>query len=506
MVRRPASASIVALALLCSPLARAAVLEVPAEYPTIQAAIDAAAASGDLVLVAPGTYYEHLSISGKSVDVVSTGGAAVTILDGQGTRRLVTWIGSDVLAGGTIRGFTLRNGQEGVGGAAYAFRARGVLEQCHLHDNHAYNGGATYAVWGASILVVDSVVENNTAFYDGGAGYGVVGWASFERSVLRNNTAGRAGGAVVGAGFCGSGYILESVVTGNTAGEVGGALYTAGTTSCNPAARAVNSLFVGNSAPRGGAIASEFAGRAWLANNTIVGNVAEAGGGFWALEGSYHLILNTIFWGNATPPVFSLTTQWGIPNGLAGSDIEGGVPTGFEGDGTNISADPLFVDPANGDYRLGPGSPCIDAGVPSVSWLAAPAYDLLGAPRPYGDGFDIGAYEASLAQITAVVDLDPNTLNVCNANGWLTAYLTLPEGYDPSKVVVPLTLIDGAIPAIRGELQGGVLALKFDRENVVEYLRPGGDRIVELTVTGEVEGVARFTAKDRIRAVAPCDR
>ena len=37
------------------------------------------------------------------------------------------------------------------------------------------------------------------------------------------------------------------------------------------------------------------------------------------------------------------------------------IQGGFEGEG-NISADPLLLDPENGDCHLVPGSPCIDAG------------------------------------------------------------------------------------------------------------------------------------------------
>jgi uncharacterized repeat protein (TIGR01451 family) len=57
----------------------------------------------------------------------------------------------------------------------------------------------------------------------------------------------------------------------------------------------------------------------------------------------------------------------------------------------NISATPLFVDAANGDYQLQSGSPAIDAG----SATGAPATDFAGTARPQGAAVDIGAFEAT---------------------------------------------------------------------------------------------------------------
>jgi len=59
----------------------------------------------------------------------------------------------------------------------------------------------------------------------------------------------------------------------------------------------------------------------------------------------------------------------------------------------DFTAEPIFVDPANGDFRQAAGSPGVDAG----SSIAAPPYDRLGVPRPQGAAVDVGAYELPAA-------------------------------------------------------------------------------------------------------------
>ena len=63
-------------------------------------------------------------------------------------------------------------------------------------------------------------------------------------------------------------------------------------------------------------------------------------------------IANCILWANGSDEIYNILSS---PLVIF-SDVQGG----YEGGG-NIDADPLFVDPDNGDYRLAAGSPCIDA-------------------------------------------------------------------------------------------------------------------------------------------------
>ncbi len=59
--------------------------------------------------------------------------------------------------------------------------------------------------------------------------------------------------------------------------------------------------------------------------------------------------------------------------------------------GTNVVADPQFVNRASGDYHLMSSSPAIDAAVPSDFSVATP--DFEGITRPQGAAPDIGALE-----------------------------------------------------------------------------------------------------------------
>jgi len=96
-------------------------INVPNDYATIQAAIDAAE-PGDTILVSPGTYSENLRIT-KALTVRSTDGAEETIIDGTSS-YIVIISHSDV----TFEGFTVTNPEYDGGADASGILVETVTE------------------------------------------------------------------------------------------------------------------------------------------------------------------------------------------------------------------------------------------------------------------------------------------------------------------------------------------------------------------------------------------
>src|SRR5262245_35991326 len=86
------------------PEALANTLDVPASYPAIHAAAD-----GDIVLAAPGTYVERINFKGKAILVTSSGGANVTTIDGNLNGPVVTFATGETSAS-VLSGFTITHG------------------------------------------------------------------------------------------------------------------------------------------------------------------------------------------------------------------------------------------------------------------------------------------------------------------------------------------------------------------------------------------------------------
>ena len=72
---------------------------------------------------------------------------------------------------------------------------------------------------------------------------------------------------------------------------------------------------------------------------------------------------------------------------LTYSDVEDGWP----GEG-NIGADPMFRSYRGFDYLLGPASPCIDTGDPSIEDRVSDWHSLWPDWYPNGARSDMGAY------------------------------------------------------------------------------------------------------------------
>ena len=147
----------------------AATIQVPADYPTIQQAIDAAS-TGDTVLVSPGTYVENLDFLGKSVTVKGDQGPPVTVIDGSRKGNTVRFCSQEDTSSVLI-GFTITNGHDPVlnkGGGIYCENASPTIDANVIQGNEAYYGGGICCWKNASPSIIGNTFLDNKASAGGG--------------------------------------------------------------------------------------------------------------------------------------------------------------------------------------------------------------------------------------------------------------------------------------------------------------------------------------------------
>ena len=120
-----------------------------------------------------------------------------------------------------------------------------------------------------------------------------------------------------------------------------------------------------------------------IVTNSVSKSTAAAPGGLYAGSGS--AVTNCIVWGNS---IAGASSDIGYAEGAS---VAYGCAPELAGVATCIASDPCFANPAAGDWTLGPGSPCRDAGA-RLPWMET-ALDLAGNRRRVGPP-DLGCYES----------------------------------------------------------------------------------------------------------------
>ena len=337
---------------------------------TIQSAVNASGA-GDTIVVTDGVYnvgttltpghsLPNRLVATNAVVIQSVNGPTVTIIQGAGPRGTGAVRVAYLSGGANLEGFTIEQGATFVSGnfpydvnaGGVYIEASGSISNCIVQGNDGLEGGGMYIRNGG--FATDCVIENNVA--DNGAG-------------VRMTDAG-------------SGSVRNSRIVGNVARVAGGVLiYHSG--------RLQNCLIADNVATqRAGAVYVDWGSQgAYIENCTIAGNSAPVSGGLdYVINGAY--VRNSIIYGN-------VNGNW------SGGSYTYSLTTPQPGGTGNQSADPQFADAA---YRLGAGSPAINAGANN---LAVGSLDVDGNARIVGGTVDLGAYEFAVGGSEVTAPLAP---------------------------------------------------------------------------------------------------
>ena len=404
----------------------ATIHDVPDDFATIAAAVDAAAI-GDTVRIAPGLWTENLELGEKGLLLTGTAPGnprmvVRTVIDGSAEMAPTVWVGGTGAGATRLRGFTIEGGvgtllqtphKHRVGGGIHCESGELRIDRCRIADNgsmgaSAAGGGIYVGAAGALLLQASTVVENTAG---AGGGLAIEGGTAVLRKVrIANNSANEGGGAHVsaegglvaddcvfeengepwsdwlglggGAIFCGAGTqvrLNRCHMLDNFSRYGGGAI-------CNGSFEMRGGTIARNRAyENGGGLRILSSGHADLTDVVIARNWAFfEGAAIRSSGGELRLDRSTVVmnggggaiieqsgsaWAEITNSIVWRNGPFPALGGGAASidlrycDVEGGYP----GEG-NIDADPLFCSlPCGGaKVSIAAESPCVGAGIGGI--------------------------------------------------------------------------------------------------------------------------------------------
>ena len=441
-----------------------AIINIPADYPTIQQGIEASF-DGDTVLVQPGTYVENVNFNGHNIALgslfLTTGDTSYisqTIIDGNSVGRVVTFENAEDNFT-IITGLTIRNGGNTYSGAGIFCVGSDptVYKNIITGNNSEQKGGGIFCDSSDAIIIDNLITENNANAYAGSGGGGI---------------------------YCSSSNltIVNNVIRGNSAtGVFGGGGGGIDCFECN--STITNNVIIDNVSTFGGGIYCSVSDPI-ISNNTIVKNLAQNRGGGIYCGYNAPSITNTILWTNSAQDFNEIFADTSSNMTISYSNVQDTLWPGMG----NISVDPFFRDSAGGDFHLmsivcgdSANSPCIDAGDPAIldslldcSWGLGGLRSDMGA---YGGGDSTTVGIVNTLPLPGKFNLMQNYPNPFNAQTTIRFLLPQPQNvrlavYDLLGRMVE-TLVQGVQPAgyhqVLWEAEDQPAGLYFYRIRAGEY-------------------------------------
>ncbi len=331
-------------------------------WKTIGAALKHARNS-DVIYIEPGTYHESLNLA-----MIPLRGVSLVGISDNGNRPVIQSESPDtdtiflVNYYGVVKNLDITGAanSHGINCIANGGRNQAEISRCNIYGN---NVGVHVTTVGNSSSECIPFIHDNKIFSNVTQGIGNMGHSSalIQRNIINDNGSGEAGNGGIGNRDNSSAQIIGNIIYANNHSGIA--------VRDHASPKIVNNTIYNHSFSGNQAAGIRFANPPNNDPTSIINNIIA--------QNTFGLLTKP----GSSLPVIDYNLVW---NNSA-ADYKG-----FQKGEHGISADPLMLNPENGDFHLTADSPCIDAGLTS-DLSKYPDFD--GIQRPVGASTDIGAYE-----------------------------------------------------------------------------------------------------------------